>query len=124
MASAKNQKQNPEQHADKNLLENDADLELEELTTELPENLYQQVNILQQKLNMLHNANDGRNDFLQVLDKRDDQLRSEHVQLQEKLRELQNRKSQVDRLVTQLQTIDDEGDDDDIGKFVSPMLSR
>lgn len=114
MAAAKNQKQNPEQHADKNLLENDP--ELEELNSELPENLYQQVNVLQQKLNMLHNANEGRNDFMQVLDKRDEQLQSEHVQLQEKLRELQNKKMHIDSMVTQLQTMDEDVEEDDIGE--------
>lgn len=113
------QKPNPEQHTDKNLLENDAD-EVEETrlqNADLPENLYQQVNVLQQKLNMLHNTNEARNDLIQVLDNRDLQLQSEHIELQEKLRELQTKKMQVDTLVSQLQTIDDEGgDEDDIGE--------
>lgn len=121
MAASKVQKPNPEQHTttDKNLLENDAE-EVDELrlqNADLPENLYQQVNVLQQKLNMLHNTNEARNDIIQVLDNRDTELQSEHVELQEKLRELQNRKLQVDRIVSQLQTIDVEGDDeDDIGE--------
>lgn len=118
MAAAKIQKPNPEQHTDKNLLENGSE-ELEEMrlqNTDLPENLYQQVNILQQKLNMLHNTNEAKNDLIQVLDKRDTQLQSEHMELQEKLRELQNKKMQVDRLMSQLQTADDEGDEDDIGE--------
>lgn len=119
MAAAKLQKPNQEQHnTDKNLLENDAE-ELDELrlqNSDLPENLYQQVNVLQQKLNMLHAGDESRNDFIQVMDKRDTQLQSEHMELQEKLRELQSRKMQVDRLVSQLQTVDDEGDEDDIGE--------
>lgn len=121
MAAAKLQKPNQEQHnTDKNLLENDTE-EVEELrlqNSDLPENLYQQVNVLQQKLNMLHGGggNESRNDFIQVMDKRDTQLQSEHMELQEKLRELQSRKMQVDSLVSQLQNIDDEGDEDDIGE--------
>lgn len=120
MTASKTQK--PEQLPDKNLLENDPEAcmrELEELqlqNCDLPENLYQQVSILQQKLNMLHNSKEGRNDLIQVLDKRDVQLQTEHVQLQEKLRELQTKKMQVDRLMSQLQTVDDEADDDDIGQ--------
>lgn len=103
----------------KNVFENDSEVgarEPEEISnSDLPEILYAQVNSLQQKLNMLHNSNEGRTELIQVLDNRDLQLQSEHVQLQEKLIELQNKKMQVDRLVSQLHIVDDDVDDDDIG---------
>lgn len=107
----------------KNLFENDSENGLDEFQAnqahlELQDNLSAQVNMLQEKLKMLHNSNNSRSDLIQVLDKRDAHLQSEHLQLQEKLAELQNKKRQVDRLVSQLQNMDDEVvEDDDIGEW-------
>lgn len=86
--------------------------------SELHENLYAQVNVLQQKLNMLRNSNESRNELIHVLDNREAQLQCEHQQNQEKLMELHSKKRQADRVMSQLQNFDEDGEDEDIGEFL------
>lgn len=110
--------------SDKNLFENDSEMNLRDFddapgsSSELHENLYAQVNVLQQKLNMLRNSNDSRNELIQVLDNREAQLQSEHQQNHEKLMELHNKKRHADRTLSQLQNLDGDVEDEDIGELV------
>lgn len=83
----------------------------------IQEQFQAQVDSIQQKINHLRDSNDNRNQLIQFLDKRDVQLQSEHMELQGKLRELQTKKMQVDQLVSQLQCMNDESEEDDIGMF-------
>lgn len=83
------------------------------------ENLNAQVNLLQERLNLMHTSNDARNELIEALDKRDAQVLSEQAQLHEKLVELQNKKLAVDRLVSQLQNLDEMQEEDDLGSQVS-----
>lgn len=73
------------------------------------------VESLENQILSMHTANDEREDLIQVLDNRDADLRSQHAELQSKLIELQNKKMQVDELVAQLQTFNEEGEED-VGK--------
>lgn len=110
--------------SDKNFFENDSEVSLRDLedtsgpSSELQENLFAQVNVLQQKLNFLRNSNDSRNELIQVLDNREAQLQSDHQQNQEKLMELQNKKRHADRAMSQLQNFEEDADDEDIGAQV------
>lgn len=85
-------------------------------TLNVQEQFQAQVDSIQQKLNQLRDSNDNRNQLIQLLDKRDIQLQSEHMELQGKLRELHNKKMQVDLLVSQLQNMnEDPPEEDDVG---------
>lgn len=66
---------------------------------------------------MLRNSNESRNELIQVLDNREAQLLGEHQQNQEKLMELQNKKRRADRVMSQLQNLEEDGEDQDIGLF-------
>lgn len=107
--------------SDKNLFENDDD-DVTGSCCDLQENLNAQVQMLQDKVSVLRNSNDSRTGLIHVLDKRDAQLQTEHMQLQEKLRELQTKKQQVDKLVMQLQNLDETEDDEDIGESFKMFL--
>lgn len=84
-------------------------------TMNVQEQFQAQVDSIQQKINQLRDSNDNRNQLIHILDKRDLQLQSEHMELQGKLKELQNKKMQVDQLVSQLQYMNEESEEDDIG---------
>nr|XP_022914497.1 uncharacterized protein LOC111424984 isoform X1 [Onthophagus taurus] len=88
----------------------------------LTENLQNQVEVLQHKVGQLRDTNDNRTHLIQMLDKRDVQLQNEHAELQGKLWELQNKKRQVDQLVSQLQTMNDESEEDDMGSQVRKIV--
>lgn len=63
----------------------------------------------------LRDANEEREQLIQVLDHQDADLRTQHAELQNKLVELQSKKMQVDELVVQLQNFGDD-EDEDLGK--------
>lgn len=85
-------------------------------TFNVQEQFQAQVESIQDKITQLRDSNDNRNQLIHFLDKRDAQLQTEHMELQGKLWELQNKKMQVDQLVSQLQCMNDESEEDDIGK--------
>lgn len=87
------------------------------------ENMQTQIEALQQHLTMLRDSNDSRNHLIQVLDNRDAQLRSEHIELQGRLLELQNKKTQVDLLVSQLQSMNEESEDEEVGAQVRRIVT-
>ncbi|GJQ75219.1 hypothetical protein Trydic_g9819 [Trypoxylus dichotomus] len=89
----------------------------------IQEQFQAQVDSIQQKINQLRDSNDNRNQLVHLLDKRDVQLQSEHMELQGKLRELQNKKMQVDQLVSQLQSMNEESEEDDIGFQVRKIVT-
>lgn len=64
---------------------------------------------------------ENRIQLMQILENRDSQLHTEHVELQQKLSELQQKKMQIDQLAQQLQNLGEE-DDDDIGKHERKVI--
>lgn len=85
------------------------------LSSNLHEHLISQVDTLQQKIGMLHDANEHGNQLIQILDNRDTQLQKEHMDLQAKLQDLHERKMQVDNLVSQLESMNEDSEEDDVG---------
>lgn len=62
----------------------------------------EEIEELQSQIQVVHNANEERKKLIHLLDQRDAELRSQHLELQSKLTELQTKKSQVDHLVAAL----------------------
>lgn len=74
---------------------------------------------LEKQIQVMHSANEDRNQLIDLLDKRDAELRNQHMELQNKLSELQTKKMQVDHLVSQLQSVPQ---DDDMGSQVKKIV--
>ncbi|CAH0561493.1 unnamed protein product [Brassicogethes aeneus] len=83
----------------------------------------QDVDALQSQIMIMHDANEERSQLIEVLDNRDQELRSQHVELQNKLQDLQNKKQQVDLLVAQMQSFDGPEVEDDVGGQVRKIVS-
>lgn len=81
------------------------------------ENLYAHMENLQQHIGLLRDSNESRSQLIHILDNRDTELQNEHKQLQEKLTELQKKKNQVDQLVSQLQSMNEESEEEDVGMY-------
>ncbi|CAG9762562.1 unnamed protein product [Ceutorhynchus assimilis] len=77
---------------------------------------------LQSQIVGMHEANNEREQLIEVLDNTDTELRSQQAQLKKKLLELQNKKDQVDQLVMQLQCMD-EDNQSDVGMQVRNMVT-
>ncbi|KAL1506727.1 hypothetical protein ABEB36_006034 [Hypothenemus hampei] len=77
---------------------------------------------LQSQIVSMHDANNEREQLIQVLDNRDMELRSQQAELKKKLLELQNKKDQVDQLVMQLQIMD-EDTQNDVGAQVRNIVT-
>lgn len=87
----------------------------------LQENLVNQIDSLHQKIGYFHDANEQSTQLLQMLDNRDAQLQNEHVNLQVKLKDLQEKKLQVDSLVSQLENMNEESEEDDVRELASNL---
>lgn len=81
------------------------------------ESLMTQIDSINHKIGYLRDVNDQGAQLIQVLDNRDLQLQNEHTQLQAKLKDLQEKKLQVDSLVSQLETMNEESEEDDVRKL-------
>ncbi|XP_044747844.1 pericentriolar material 1 protein isoform X2 [Coccinella septempunctata] len=81
----------------------------------------EEIEELQNQIQVVHNANEDRKKLIQLLDKRDAELRSQHLELQSKLTELQTKKSQVDHLVAALQNGKEQ--DEDMGSHVRTIVT-
>lgn len=86
-------------------------------TSNLQDKLLGEVDSLHNQIVNLHKVNDDRTQLIQILDNRDTDLRAQHVELQQKLCELQNKKIQVDRLASQLHGMD-EVEEGDVGESI------
>ncbi|KAK9875647.1 hypothetical protein WA026_009445 [Henosepilachna vigintioctopunctata] len=80
-----------------------------------------EIEELQNQIHVMHSANEDRTKLIQLLDKRDEELRCQHLELQNKLIELQSKKSQVDHLVAALQN--PQRSEDDMGYNVRKIVS-
>lgn len=98
-------------------VENHFDATIKELEERLNSLRDDQMLTGTENVEYLQDRLDGSNDLLQVLNGRDMQLTSEHLELREKLDELQAKKMQMDKLAQQLQNMGDgdENDEGDIG---------
>lgn len=81
------------------------------------ESLMSQIDSLNQKIGYFHDANDQGIQLIQILDNQDVQLQNAHHQLQSKLKDLQEKKIQVDNLVSQLEIMNEESEEDDVSKY-------
>ncbi|XP_048520810.1 pericentriolar material 1 protein isoform X2 [Dendroctonus ponderosae] len=134
--SASNQVNLDTQKCNKNLSLAEFDTairDLEERTKRLnrnrPENekitadkIVSEMQHLQSQIISMHDANNEREQLIQVLDNRDTELRSQQAQLKKKLIELQTKKEQVDELVMQLQILD-EDNQSDVGMQVRNIVT-
>ncbi|XP_031338987.1 pericentriolar material 1 protein isoform X4 [Photinus pyralis] len=104
---------------DKNLNENQFDIAIKELEHRLD-------SMRNDSRQAAANAQDHSLDYLQeqlhLLDNHDSQLNSEHIELQQKLNDLQGKKMQIDRLAEQLQNLGDD-DEEDIGNQVRKIVT-
>lgn len=82
--------------------------------------LVSEMQQLQSQIVSMHEANNEREQLIEVLDNRDTELRTQQAELKKKLMELQTKKEQVDQLVMQLQIMDEDnqGDVGELGLFV------
>lgn len=87
-------------------------------SSNLQDTLMTQIDSINHKIGYLRDVNDQGAQLIQILDNRDLQLQNEHTQLQAKLKDLQEKKLQVDSLVSQLETMNDESEEDDVRKFL------
>ncbi|XP_025830058.1 pericentriolar material 1 protein isoform X2 [Agrilus planipennis] len=74
------------------------------------------VDTLQERL-------ESSNQLIHMLGTRDAQLNSEHLELQEKLNELQTKKQQIDQLASELQNLNEDNEDEDIGQQVRKIVT-
>ncbi|KAL3266031.1 hypothetical protein HHI36_010218 [Cryptolaemus montrouzieri] len=81
----------------------------------------EEIEELQNEIQVMHNANEDRNKLIQLLDKRDAELRCQHLELQNKLTELQTKKTQVDHLVAALHNAP--RPEDDMSSHVRKIVS-
>ncbi|KAJ8909739.1 hypothetical protein NQ315_013543 [Exocentrus adspersus] len=86
------------------------------------ENILAKVESLHNQIMSMHQANDERECLIQTLDNRDTELRQQHVELQNKLQELQSKKLQVDQLVSQLHSFG-EVEEEDVGGQVKKIVT-
>ncbi|CAH1988104.1 unnamed protein product [Acanthoscelides obtectus] len=89
----------------------------------MQENILARVESLHNQIVSMHDANEEREKLIEALDTRDAELRQQQAELHFKLVELQNKKSQVDQLVTQLQTFANEEEEEDIGVKVRNIVT-
>ncbi|VEN36661.1 unnamed protein product [Callosobruchus maculatus] len=89
----------------------------------MQENILARVESLHNQIVTMHDANEEREKLIEALDTRDAELRQQQAELHSKLVELQNKKSQVDQLVTQLQTFTNEEEQEDIGVKVRNIVA-
>ncbi|KAF5287897.1 hypothetical protein FQA39_LY04071 [Lamprigera yunnana] len=117
---------NNEMINDKNLSENQFDLVIKELSDRLDsmrnDSRRTTINTQDNNLDFLHDQLNINNQLLQLLDNKDSQLSGEHMDLQQKLNDLQGKKMQIDQLTEQLQNLGDE-DDEDIGSQVRKIVT-
>lgn len=78
--------------------------------------LVSEMQQLQSQIVSMHEANNEREQLIEVLDNRDTELRTQQAELKKKLLELQTKKDQVDQLVMQLQIMD-EDNQGEVGEF-------
>ncbi|XP_076273236.1 combover isoform X2 [Rhynchophorus ferrugineus] len=84
--------------------------------------LMSEMQNLHSQIVSMHNANNEREQLIQVLDNRDAELRLQQQELKKKLIELQIKKDQVDSLVLQLQNFED-NDQSDLGSQVRNIVT-
>ncbi|XP_050297637.1 pericentriolar material 1 protein isoform X2 [Anthonomus grandis grandis] len=84
--------------------------------------LMSEMQHLQSQIVSMHDANNEREQLIQVLDNRDIELRSQQADLKKKLLELKTKKDQVDKLVIQLQIMDEENHPD-VGSQVRNIVA-
>ncbi|KAK5643921.1 hypothetical protein RI129_007766 [Pyrocoelia pectoralis] len=104
---------------DKNLIENQFDVAIKELEHRLDS---MRNDSRQPVANTQDNSLDYLQEQLHLLDNHDTQLSSEHIELQQKLNDLQGKKMQIDRLAEQLQNLGDD-DEEDIGNQVRKIVT-
>nr|CAH7738171.1 unnamed protein product [Callosobruchus chinensis] len=92
-------------------------------TKQMQDNILARVESLHNQIVNMHDANEEREKLIEALDTRDAELRQQQAELHSKLVELQNKKSQVDQLVTQLQTFANEEEEEDIGVKVRNIVA-
>lgn len=85
----------------------------------IQEKILEQVEGLHNEILNLRSANDERSHLIEILDNRDTQLRTHQLELQNKLHELQSKKTKVDQLVAQLQDINEPEDEDEVRNIVN-----
>lgn len=88
--------------------------------------LVSEMQQLQSQIVSMHEANNEREELIEVLDNRDTELRTQQAELKKKLMELQTKKDQVDQLVMQLQIMDEDnqGDVGKLGLFTLSMEDK
>ncbi|XP_045478735.1 pericentriolar material 1 protein isoform X2 [Harmonia axyridis] len=109
------------EEANSRLIEAKGDVNHFQQSEEASNYITEEIEELQNQIQVVHNANEDRKKLIQLLDKRDAELRSQHLELQSKLTELQTKKSQVDHLVAALQNGKEQ--DDEMGSHVQTIVT-